>query len=257
MARRAGKSTADGKWWVAIVVGVVAAALISRTNGGTSSAPFSYSVRVQHEVTGVSIANALVTLEVANKAPLTGVSDSGGYARIFVDSDYAGREGRVRVEANGYGSITREIDLTQDRLPQVIPLAVAANPASAPTPTRSVHAQALVGTWKYAQHQNCATDPLLIPPGIQKVETIVLEFRSDGTFSSATVLVDSSTNSKLPTFPPMTQASSGSYVVPDARTLKTRLQGATEDTTLAYSLADNRLTTVIDASGCALTYQKV
>ncbi|MCP4372393.1 MAG: hypothetical protein GY797_30450 [Deltaproteobacteria bacterium] len=87
-----------------------------------SNDSFSYLVRVQENGTGNYIANAKVTIEVAEQAPLDEVTDVNGVTRIFLSRSYAGQPGRLLVEANGYELYRQEIDLTEGSLPDTIPL---------------------------------------------------------------------------------------------------------------------------------------
>ncbi len=76
-----------------------------------SNDSFSYLVRVQENGTGIHISNAEVTIEVAEQAPLDGVTDTNGIARIFLPRSYAGQPGRLLIKANGYELYRQEIDL--------------------------------------------------------------------------------------------------------------------------------------------------
>lgn len=93
---------------------------------------FSYQIRVQAKETGKGIANAKVTIDVEGKSSLIELTDSEGLARIFVYASHSDRPGRLIVEATGYETYTRNIELIADRLPSAIQLEVAAIP---PTPT--------------------------------------------------------------------------------------------------------------------------
>jgi hypothetical protein len=90
---------------------------------------FSYPVRVQTS-TGIDIPNANVTIDVAQKAPLNDVTDSTGYARIFIDSSYIGKPGKLIVDVDGYERFIQNIDLIDGTLPDVIQLKLIP-----PTPT--------------------------------------------------------------------------------------------------------------------------
>ncbi len=119
--------------WTAIIVPIILAligfgGIVFQTvwNGGGNADPtsnptiedFTYQVHVRVKDTGEDIPNAIVTIEVGGKAPLDGVTDSTGLARIFVSASHAGRPGRLIVEVDGYGEYRKEIDLTEGALPK-------------------------------------------------------------------------------------------------------------------------------------------
>ncbi|MCB0211523.1 MAG: hypothetical protein KDJ52_19450 [Anaerolineae bacterium] len=83
---------------------------------------FPYLVRVQKDGTSSYVSGAKVTIEVADQAPLDGVTDANGVTRIFLPRSYAGQPGRLLVEAIGYDPYRQEIDLTKGILPNTIPL---------------------------------------------------------------------------------------------------------------------------------------
>ena len=100
-----------------------------------SASSFSYPVRVQ-TIKGKEIPNADVTIDVAQKAPLNDVTDSTGYARIFIDSSYIGKPGKLIVNADGYERDVQNIDLVDGTLPDIIQLElVPPTPTSMPTDT--------------------------------------------------------------------------------------------------------------------------
>lgn len=113
-------------WWVPIVValiGLIAVIIPLVINNKASTSPsFTYAVRVQKEGTSQNIPNAKVTIEVAGQAPLDEITDANGFARIAINASYAGKPGRLLVEANGYEAYRQEIDLTEGNLPDTIPL---------------------------------------------------------------------------------------------------------------------------------------
>lgn len=90
----------------------------------TASNTFSYPIRVQSKETGENIANARITIEVAGKAPLDEVTDTNGYARIFIDIGYTGQPSKLIVQSTGYKKYVQSIDLNRDILPDVIQLEV-------------------------------------------------------------------------------------------------------------------------------------
>jgi len=83
---------------------------------------FEYQVRVQARGTGENVSDAAVTIEVGGKAPLDGITDSNGLARISISVSHAGQPGILIVEAIGYKRYTQNIDLTKDVLPKIIQL---------------------------------------------------------------------------------------------------------------------------------------
>jgi hypothetical protein len=83
---------------------------------------FSYLVRVEAKDTGEYVPNAQVTMDVDGKAPLDGITDSNGVARIFIESSYAGQPGFLIVEASGYETHKQHIDLVVGALPDVVQL---------------------------------------------------------------------------------------------------------------------------------------
>jgi hypothetical protein len=116
---------------IATIVGIIVAIIIAVVQGwiSLSSSPtptpaghpgFTYQVKVQARETGKDIANATVTLEIGGKAPLDGLTDSNGLARIFVDVSHAGQPGRLRIEAEGYIEHVQEIDITEGALPKQV-----------------------------------------------------------------------------------------------------------------------------------------
>jgi hypothetical protein len=116
----------SAKWWVPIavaVIGLIGIIFTTVWNGSGNPTPapaadFTYQVRVQDKATGANIPNALVTIEVGGKAPLDAITDSTGFARIFVSADHSGQPGRLLVEAEGYIKHRQEIDITEGALPK-------------------------------------------------------------------------------------------------------------------------------------------
>jgi hypothetical protein len=113
-------------WWVPIIVALIGLIGVIITSIGVTPSPtdtsFDYQVRVQERDTGEYILNAEVTIEVSGKAPLDGITDSNGLARIFISSSHAGKPGMLIVEATGYKRHTQNIDLTVGTLPDVVQL---------------------------------------------------------------------------------------------------------------------------------------
>ena len=126
---------------VFILVTLLAAGCSSATPASTSTTPtpvFSYQVRVQAANTGQNIANAKVTIDVEGKAPLIKQTDSEGFARIFVYTSHSNRPGLLIIEADGYQTYRRNIDLIADQLPSIVQLAPTTAPVtrvSIPTPS--------------------------------------------------------------------------------------------------------------------------
>ena len=115
-------------WWVPIVVAViglvalVGSSLIEKWPFARTEDSFEYSVRVQHKDQDKYISGATITLETPEQAPLITETDSTGYARLFLDSNYAGKPGRLLIEATGYQTYVREVDLRQGDLPSIVSL---------------------------------------------------------------------------------------------------------------------------------------
>jgi hypothetical protein len=102
----------------------------------TASKTFSYQVHVQSKETGENIPKAEITIEVAGIAPLDVLTDSRGGARVFIDARYAGKPGRLTIEAKGYQGYNQNIDLNPESLPDVIqlePLLKTPTPTNTPT----------------------------------------------------------------------------------------------------------------------------
>jgi hypothetical protein len=91
---------------------------------GAVATSLSYALRVQ-DGTGQPIGNAKVTLDVPGKAPLDEFTDTNGYTKIAVGAIYVGQPGVLRVEATGYQAYVKNIDVTEDALPEVIQLAAS------------------------------------------------------------------------------------------------------------------------------------
>ena len=130
-------------WWVPIIVALIGLIGVIITSKGIippiRDTSFGYQVRVQAKDTGEYIPNAKVTIEVSGQAPLDGITDSNGLARIFISSSRAGKPGRLIVEAAGYKRYMQNIDLTMGTLPDVVQLermsAAILTPIAIPTET--------------------------------------------------------------------------------------------------------------------------
>jgi len=119
----------SAKKFLALLVGIstiiasIAAVMVVpefRLLVGLDDGIFSYQVCVQKEGTGEVIKDAKVIIEVSGTVPLTGYSDSNGYARIPIAALYQGKPGRLRVDAKGYKPYWKEIDVTKDLLPEIV-----------------------------------------------------------------------------------------------------------------------------------------
>jgi hypothetical protein len=97
---------------------------------------FSYLVRVVAQDGKVPIAYAEVTLELqGGSAPLSGRTDTDGYARLLISPALQGQAASVRVTAQGYSEFVRNIDLENNGLPLEIYLETAPSSSAAPTAT--------------------------------------------------------------------------------------------------------------------------
>jgi hypothetical protein len=84
---------------------------------------FDYTVQVQAQDTGEDISNAEVRIEVGEgKAPLSGITDANGLARISVDASYMEKPAILIVEAFGYKKRRQEIDLIKGNRAYVVQL---------------------------------------------------------------------------------------------------------------------------------------
>jgi hypothetical protein len=113
-------------WWVPIIVALIGLIGVLITSKGMilprPDTSFGYQVRVLAKDTGEYIPNAKVMIEVSGQAPLDGITDSNGLARIFISASHAGRPGVLIVEAAGYKRYIQHIDLTMGTLPDVVQL---------------------------------------------------------------------------------------------------------------------------------------
>jgi tetratricopeptide (TPR) repeat protein len=103
-----------------------------------SSQSFAYAVTVEDKINRQGVFNAEITLLVPDKAPLNAVTDDNGFARLFVESDYVGEPGELRVTADGFQQRIYSIDLTEGNLPRTVqlePLGVTPTPTPTLTPT--------------------------------------------------------------------------------------------------------------------------
>jgi hypothetical protein len=122
-------------WWVPIIVALIGLGAVIMSQAMKQEEPtrpeptrpplsqtFQYSVKVQAKETGEDIPNVRVIIEVIGQAPLDEVTDSNGFARVFIDANRAGQPGRLIVQATGYKKYTQNIDLLEDMLPEIIQL---------------------------------------------------------------------------------------------------------------------------------------
>jgi len=78
---------------------------------------FTYPVQIKAGDSGQPLPDVAVTIYVIGQAPLRGITDANGYARILIDSNMANQPARLEVQAQGYEQQTLNIDLHQDTLP--------------------------------------------------------------------------------------------------------------------------------------------
>ena len=128
------KTTFLERFWLPIIVALigglalVVAALINKgastptPTPALTQSPFSYQVRVQAEDTGEYLSDARVTIEVAEQAPIDGMTDTHGLARIIIAPSHAGQPGFLIVEATGYQRHRQHIDLIEGTLPDSVVL---------------------------------------------------------------------------------------------------------------------------------------
>lgn len=145
--QKSGKAWLSEVWWVPIVVALIGLIgiltptfieYIEKTPTPQLDSDFDYSFRVQDRETGEPIPNAQVTIEVIGQAPLDEVTDSNGFARIFVDTSRVGQPSRLIVQVAGYRRYTQNIDLKQDRLPDIVQLEPELSNTLIATPVSSV-----------------------------------------------------------------------------------------------------------------------
>src|SRR5687768_12752300 len=106
-----------------IAAWIVIVPLIRPLFGSPTPTPesFDYQVRVQVQGSGIPIQNAHVIIDIGGGiAPKEGYTDANGFARIFIDAARTGKAGRLIVEAIGYVNYTRNIDLINGVLPEVV-----------------------------------------------------------------------------------------------------------------------------------------
>lgn len=107
-----------------LVASVVVLAMIAVAGlaGCGNTTPFSYQVSVEDARSRAPISNARVSIVATGIAPVTAVTDSNGFALLFINEDIAGKLGRLRVEASGYGAKDLVINLNPTELPNIVSL---------------------------------------------------------------------------------------------------------------------------------------
>jgi hypothetical protein len=128
-SRRQGLSDSSTKILVAIIgaIAVIIAGWFGAnklTSSNTTPLPpqtgFDYQVRVRDQNTSDTLATVKITIETVDQAPLDEYTDSNGFARIRLSERYAGKPGRLSVEAPGYTTVIKNINLNQGELPDTV-----------------------------------------------------------------------------------------------------------------------------------------
>jgi hypothetical protein len=125
---------------------------------------FQYVIKVVKKGTDEEVPDAKVMLEVIGRAPLDAVTDSNGYARVFINNDRAGKAGKLIVQTTGYKKYVRNIDLNPMKLPDVVQLDEIANPTASSTHTEPTASPIIVesptsanndlnGKWEITENQ--------------------------------------------------------------------------------------------------------
>jgi hypothetical protein len=168
-------------------VGIIALlALLLASCGAAGQTPaaqsFSYQVRVLDGRDNSTVARARVTLDVANQAPLDALSDNTGLARILVSEAYVGRPGRITVEAQGFETYVKNIDLSSGVLPAEVQLTAAAAAGPTPEPAPSSPPASSTATPEAVQPTSPPAAPSSDPfvTTIRDVEYTLDEARFDG-----------------------------------------------------------------------------
>jgi hypothetical protein len=105
-----------------IIAALIGLGKLNGTDSSGSEGSFQYQVRVQDKDTSKNLANAKVTIEMADIAALDTFTDNNGYTRMMIDSHRVGRPAKIIVETKGYQRYEQAIDLTPGALPDVIKL---------------------------------------------------------------------------------------------------------------------------------------
>lgn len=120
---------------------ILALTVIGSACGGGGPATFSpnlYVVRIEDGNSSKGIYNAKVIVEAIGIGKITEVSDTDGYARLFIPSDYVGEPGRLIVEVEGYSPYRSEINLYTDQLPTRVLIERVASGESAQDPNKEL-----------------------------------------------------------------------------------------------------------------------
>lgn len=91
-------------------------------HGSNQGEAFTYAVMVQDANSRAALRGAKATIYVQNLAPLSVLTDDNGFARLQIPATHSGKQGRLRVELQGYHVSDMNIDLLPDKLPTVITL---------------------------------------------------------------------------------------------------------------------------------------
>jgi len=185
-------------------------------------AQFSYQVRVRAEDTGECIQDAIVTIEVEGQAPLDGVADSNGVARIFISSARAGQPGFLIVEAKGYKRYTQHIDLIMGSLPDVVLLERSLGVTPMPT----------------------FTPTLLIGPST--APTLTLTPVTTNTSTSTPTLTHTPTRTEPPTDTPVSTCTPTQAKIPTAIPTATDTPTLAPTQTLSYTIEFRASKTVVN-----------
>jgi len=104
---------------IAIVILILLQLVPIPASGAT---PFEYSVTVRSASTGNAVENAKIILEAPSAAPLVEYTDTNGFARFSLEAPFAGANGRLTVEVQGFARHTQAIDVTPGNLPGLLQL---------------------------------------------------------------------------------------------------------------------------------------
>ena len=174
------------------------------------------------EDTGECIQDAIVTIEVEGQAPLDGVADSNGVARIFISSARAGQPGFLIVEAKGYKRYTQHIDLIMGSLPDVVLLERSLGVTPMPT----------------------FTPTLLIGPST--APTLTLTPVTTNTSTSTPTLTHTPTRTEPPTDTPVSTCTPTQAKIPTAIPTATDTPTLAPTQTLSYTIEFRASKTVVN-----------
>jgi hypothetical protein len=111
-----------------VIIGALVAvttliAIILPILAGPGGSTFNYAIQVQAQGTGEDIPNAEIRMDIGDgRAPLRGITDVDGFARISVDARFEKQRAILTVEAPGYKKHRQEIDLTNSGVPHFVQL---------------------------------------------------------------------------------------------------------------------------------------